>query len=54
MSEIDKGTENGLLNDSERFGEANTPSTPVVAYNNNVRVIKWTNQFCRQEPTHLV
>ena len=34
--EIDKGTENGLLNDSERFGEANTPSTPVVAYSNNV------------------
>ena len=34
--EIDKGTENGLLNDSERFGDANTPSTPVVAYSNNV------------------
>ena len=34
--EIDKGTENGLLNDSERFGETNTPSTPVVAYSNNV------------------
>ena len=34
--EIDKGTENGLLNDSERFGEDNTPSTPVIAYSNNV------------------
>ena len=34
--EIEKGTENGLLNDSERFGEDNTPSTPVIAYSNNV------------------
>ena len=34
--EIEKGTENGLLNDSERFGEDNTPSTPVTAYSNNV------------------
>ena len=35
-TEIIQGKENGIINDPERFGASNTPSTPVIAYNTNV------------------
>jgi len=35
-TEIIQGKENGIINDPERFGASNTPSTPVIAYSTNV------------------
>ena len=35
-TEIIQGKENGIINDPERFGAPNTPSTPVIAYSTNV------------------
>ncbi len=35
-TEIIQGKENGIINDPERFGASNTPSTPVMAYSTNV------------------
>lgn len=34
-TEIIQGKENGIINDPERFGASNTPSTPVIAYSTN-------------------